>query len=47
MTELEEIKRKKTSTNRKITYAMPRLGSSLVLGIEGFAFDDGPVFQPA
>ncbi|MFX1308164.1 MAG: MFS transporter [Promethearchaeota archaeon] len=38
MTESEEIKRGKTSNLRKITYAMPRLGSSLVLGIEGFAF---------
>ncbi len=38
MSELAEIKREKTSTRRKITYAMPRIGSSLVLGIEGFAF---------
>ncbi len=38
MSELDEIKREKTNTRRKLTYAMPRLGSSLVLGIEGFAF---------
>ncbi len=38
MSELAEIKREKTSNRRKITYSMPRLGSSLVLGIEGFAF---------
>ena len=38
MSELAEIKREKTSNRRKITYAMPRIGSSLVLGIEGFAF---------
>jgi Na+/melibiose symporter-like transporter len=38
MSELAEIKREKTNNRRKLTYAMPRLGSSLVLGIEGFAF---------
>jgi len=38
MSELAEIKIEKTSNRRKITYSMPRLGSSLVLGIEGFAF---------
>ncbi|TKJ21238.1 MAG: hypothetical protein CEE43_09915 [Promethearchaeota archaeon Loki_b32] len=38
MSELTEVQREKTDNRRKITYAMPRLGSSLVLGIEGFAF---------
>ncbi len=38
MSETEEIRREITTNKRKITYAMPRLGSSLVLGIEGFAF---------
>ena len=38
MSELTEVKREKTDNRRKIIYAMPRLGSSLVLGIEGFAF---------
>jgi Na+/melibiose symporter-like transporter len=38
MSEIDAIKRERTNTGRKLTYAMPRLGSSLVLGIEGLAF---------
>ena len=37
MNEQKEIHRKKTSKGKKILFASPRLGSSLVLGIEGFA----------
>jgi GPH family glycoside/pentoside/hexuronide:cation symporter len=37
MSEIEEIQRNKTSSLRKLNYSFPRLSSSIVLGIEGFA----------
>lgn len=37
MTESQQIARKTSSTGKKLTFAFPRTGSSLVLGMEGFA----------
>jgi len=37
MNETNEIQRSETTTLRKINYASPRISSSIVLGIEGFA----------
>ena len=37
MNETEGIRRSETTTIRKITYSAPRVSSSIVLGIEGFA----------
>jgi len=37
MSEIEEPIREKTSTGRKTLYALPRLGTSIVLGIESWA----------
>ena len=37
MNELEEIKRENTSNDKKILFSAPRLGTSIVLGIEGWA----------
>ena len=38
MSQIDESMKEDTGKPNKIIYAMPRLGSSLVLGIEGFAF---------
>lgn len=37
MNETERIQRKETTTLRKLNYSLPRISSSIVLGIEGFA----------
>ncbi len=37
MSEIKGIKRSKTTRGKRVLYAFPRLSSSLVLGIEGFA----------
>ncbi|MHA2390336.1 MAG: MFS transporter [Promethearchaeota archaeon] len=37
MNETEEFKRERTSNSRKILFSFPRLGTSIVLGIEGWA----------
>ncbi|MFX0059222.1 MAG: MFS transporter [Candidatus Hodarchaeota archaeon] len=37
MNEVEEIQRTQTSSLRKLNYSFPRISSSIVLGIEGFA----------
>ena len=37
MSETEEPLREKTSTGRQTLYALPRLGTSIVLGIESWA----------
>ena len=34
---MNEIIRSETTTGRKLNYSFPRLSSSIVLGIEGFA----------
>ena len=37
MSELTEVKREKTSSIKKVLFGFPRLGTSIVLGIEGWA----------
>ncbi|MHA1670871.1 MAG: MFS transporter [Promethearchaeota archaeon] len=37
MSEIESFKRESTSSGKRVLFGMPRIGSSLVLGIEGFA----------
>ena len=37
MSETEEITREGTSNSRKLLFGSPRLGTSIVLGIEGWA----------
>jgi len=37
MSELTEVKREKTSNIKKVLFGFPRLGTSIVLGIEGWA----------
>ena len=37
MSDVEEIKRKPTSNFTKILFSSPRLGTSIILGIEGWA----------
>ena len=37
MSDLESIKRESSGSGKRFLFGMPRIGSSLVLGIEGFA----------
>jgi len=37
MNEIEEIQRSETTTRRKLNFALPRVSTAIVLGIEGFA----------
>lgn len=37
MNEVEEIQRNETTTGRKLNFAVPRVSTAIVLGIEGFA----------
>ncbi|MHA1193963.1 MAG: MFS transporter [Promethearchaeota archaeon] len=37
MSEIESIKRESTKKSKRVLFGIPRIGSSLVLGIEGFA----------